>query len=75
MRFRIEYLQAGEPACVMARQLGEGDFRVGAGSTLGGVAVKPIASQGKAAGVYAFWLRSAADLAKFAVGDEVELRG
>ena len=44
MRFRVEHVQAGEPACVMARQLGEGDFRVGAGSTLGGVAVKPIAS-------------------------------
>jgi hypothetical protein len=74
MRFRVEHVQWGQPACVVARQLDEGDFRVAAGSRLGDVELLPIASQARAGRIYAFWLKTEADWRRFEVGQEVELR-
>jgi hypothetical protein len=82
VRMRIEYVSPERVGrVVLARQLESKGFRVTATSRLGGVPIEPVLSQPRAIKpdgrpdleIFAFQLKSAADLSKFSLGSEVVL--
>ncbi len=81
---RIEFVSPAQRGqYVLARAIEKRDFTLTPSSRLGGVAINPVISQPRALkkdgspdlDIFAFQLKSAADLSKFTVGSEVMLEG
>lgn len=82
VRFKIEYISAGTPCYLLARQLDEGSFSVSERSTLGGVRIRSSLTQPRALTrdgmldltIFAFQLYVASDRRVFETDSIVELR-
>lgn len=84
MKFQVEALMKDiGSGVVMVKAMVPGPFRLGPGSTLGGLAIHPEVTAPRALGpngsprtdLFAFSLKSRSDMASFAVGQLVDLVG